>query len=77
MSQYQQNIVNAIDSAIKGETSIEWHQLSAAIEAQMKIRSGGWMTVRNLLQGTFINTGIMTRTDDVHTETYIIDGDKL
>jgi hypothetical protein len=39
----------------------------------MVIKDGGWMTVRDLMQGTFIDAGVMTRTDDLYTETYIID----
>ena len=52
-----------------GATGATWKEICAAIELRGKVRN--WLTeVRGPLQG-LMNLGVIARTDDLYTETYV------
>ena len=47
----------------------DWRKICDYVEANAKVRKGGWMAVRGELQ-YLINTGLVRRADDIHNEIY-------
>jgi hypothetical protein len=62
-------IENAIMASFGPDKTASWEVIVAHVNAAVKIRKNGWMSVRGVLQD-LINTKQIVRTDSVLTETY-------
>jgi hypothetical protein len=58
-------------SLFANSSEVGWAQISAAVRAsEARVPKNGWLRVRSLLQGTFLNEKVVERTEDVFGETY-------
>lgn len=65
-------ISDTILSSFSGKSFIEWEDIVSAVSSNHKIRSNGWMMVRSAMQTFLISTGKICRTNDVHSEIYVL-----
>lgn len=65
-------IKQGIKAHLAGKGEVNWGGIVAAVQAIHGLKVQNWELVRAVLQQCFLNTGVLTRTDNFHVEAYTV-----